>query len=71
MKISKKKDSLISSEYKGQSVEITPLRDFPSGIHHNAIHIDNIKEGVPVTIPRMFLSNMVTEGVIKSIPKEG
>ena len=54
-----------------EEIEIIPLRDFPSGIHWNHIHIVNIKEGQPVAIPRMFLPNMVTEGVIKSIPKEG
>ena len=53
------------------AVEITPLRDFPQGIHQNEIHIDNIKEGVSVSIPRKFLQNMLTEGVIKSLPKEG
>ena len=49
-------------------VEIIPLKDFPSGIHQNQWHFE-IKEGVPVTIPRHFLPNMVTEGVIKEIPK--
>ena len=49
-------------------VEIIPLRDFPQGIHQNEINID-IKEGVPVTIPRRFLQNLVTEKVIKNIPK--
>jgi len=52
-----------------EDVEITPLKDFPPGIHQNEIHIDNIKEGEPVTIPRQFLRNMVTEKVIKEIPK--
>ena len=66
-----KPESTKTAKDPKEKIEITPLRDFPSGIHHNEIHIDNIKEGVPVTIPRMFLSNMVTEGVIKSIPKEG
>jgi hypothetical protein len=51
------------------TVEITPLKDFPQGIHQNQIHIDEIKEGVPVSIPQKFLQNMVTEGVIKEIPK--
>ena len=52
-----------------ENVEIIPLRDFKPGIHHNEIHIDNIKAGVPVTIPRQFLQNMVTEKVINKIPK--
>lgn len=67
---SKKSNSKISAEYLLQDVEITPLKDFPSGIHHNQYNFD-IKEGVSVTIPRMFLPNMVTEGVIKELPKEG
>ena len=50
-------------------VEIIPLRDFPQGIHQNEVNIDNIKEGIPVTIPRRFLRNLVTEKVIKNIPK--
>ena len=61
------KAAIEKTKEQSEGVEITPLRDFPSGIHHNEIHIDNIKEGEPVTIPRMFLPNMVTEGVIKSI----
>lgn len=56
-------------EETGNEVEIIPLRDFPQGIHQNEIHIDNIKEGEPVTIPRQFLQNMVTEKVISKIPK--
>ena len=52
-----------------KAVEIIPLRDFPSGIHQNEIHIDNIKEGVPVIIPQKFLQNMVTEKVIDKIPR--
>jgi hypothetical protein len=47
-------------------VEIVPLKDFL--IHHNQFHIE-IKEGVPVSIPQKFLQNMVTENVIKEIPK--
>ena len=50
-------------------VEIVPLRDFAPGIHHNDIHVDNIKMGEPVTIPRKFLRNMVTEKVIDKIPQ--
>lgn len=53
-----------------QMVEITPEKDFPQGIHQNQWHFD-IKEGVPVAIPRHFLPNMVTEGIIKKLPKEG
>ena len=53
---------------KTDDVEIIPLRDFEPGIHQNEIHIDNIKKGVPVTIPRKFLRNMVTEKVIEEIP---
>lgn len=48
------------------TVEIMPEKDFL--IHHNQFHIE-IKEGLPVSIPRKFLQNMVTEGVIKDIPK--
>lgn len=51
-------------------VEITPLKDFPNGINHNQWSFE-IKEGVPVTIPRKFLQNMVTEGIIAKLPKEG
>jgi hypothetical protein len=48
-----------------QMVEITPEKDFH--IVHNQWNIE-LKEGVPVPIPRIFLKNMVTEGVIKKIP---
>ena len=49
-------------------VEIMPLKNHE--IHWN--HIDIIiKEGDLVAIPRLFLQNMVTEGVIKSLLKEG
>ena len=56
-------------EEKSDEVEIIPLRDFQPGIHQNEIHIDSIKMGEPVTIPRQFLQNMVTEKVISKIPK--
>lgn len=51
-----------------KGVEIMPLKNHE--IHHNKYDII-IEEGVPVAIPRIFLPNMVTEGVIKEIPKEG
>jgi hypothetical protein len=51
-------------------VEIVPLRDFPQGIHQNEIHIE-IREGVPVSIPRRFLKNMLTEKIIAKLPNEG
>lgn len=47
-------------------VEIMPNRDFR--ITHNQYDII-IEKGVPVTIPRLFLQNMVTEKVIEKIPK--
>jgi hypothetical protein len=58
-----------AEEKKSEDVEIKPLKDFPQGIHQNNVHIDNIKKGEKVTIPRQFLQNMVTEGVIDKIPK--
>jgi len=52
-----------------EEIEIkNPLKDHE--IHHNDIHII-IKKGEPVPVPRLFLPNLVTEGVIKSIQKEG
>jgi hypothetical protein len=52
-----------------EEIEIqNPLKDHE--IHHNDIHII-IKKGEPVPVPRLFLPNLVTEGVIKTIPKEG
>lgn len=44
-----------------------PLKDHE--IHFNECHIF-IKEGEPVTVPRLFAQNMVTEGVIKELPKK-
>lgn len=52
-----------------EKIEIIPLRDFPQGIHQNEIHINNIKKGEKVAVPRRFLQNMVTEKVINKIPK--
>ena len=49
-----------------QMVEIKPLKDHK--ITHNQWDIE-LKEGVSVPVPRIFLQNMVTEGVIKEIPK--
>ena len=69
VELSKKPSIRKLTEELSAEVEIIPLRDFPQGIHQNEINIDNIKEGVPVTIPRRFLRNLVTEKVIKNIPK--
>ena len=49
-------------------VEIDPLKDFR--ITHNEYDIV-IKEGETASIPQKFLQNMLTEGVIKKLPKEG
>jgi hypothetical protein len=57
-----KKDPLEKTEIK------EPLKDHE--IHHNDFHII-IKKGELVSVPRLFLPNLVTEGVIKTIPKEG
>jgi hypothetical protein len=65
----KDKEPKIKEVELSNEVEIMPLRDFPQGIHHNEVHIDNIKKGKPVTIPRLFLQNMVTEKVINEIPE--
>ena len=64
MKTESKKSNELSSDFEIES----PLKDHE--IHHNEHHII-IKEGEPVTVPRVFLKNLVTEKVIKSLPKEG
>lgn len=53
---------------KVEEVKIVPLKNFT--ITHNDYHIE-LKEGVSVPVPRLFLQNMVTEGVIKELPKKG
>ena len=45
-----------------------PLKDHE--IHWNEYH-KIIKEGESVTVARLFAQNMVTEGVIKELPKKG
>lgn len=47
-------------------VEIIPEKNFHIVCNQWDIHIT---EGVSVPIPQRFLKNMVTEGVIKKIPK--
>ncbi len=47
-------------------IEITPEKDFH--IVQNEIDI-YLKTGEPVTVPRKFLQNLVTEKVIDKLPK--
>lgn len=64
--ISEEKEEIKSLKDILKMVEIIPEKNHH--IVHNQWNIE-LKEGVPVPIPRMFLKNMVTEGVIKKIPK--